>query len=80
MTYDIAMAQALEKSANLVREYAGSEANKASSKLIEILIESYKIDLVTTTPELLPGIQSKIQQLLALRRCLLGEDSGIPRV
>lgn len=77
---DVSRARAIEACAKLVREYAGSEANKAAANLLGHLIEAYKADLVTTTPEQLPAIQSKIVQLQSLRRCLLGSDTSIPRV
>lgn len=74
MSHDVmAEARRLESTAQLVRDYANGDANVAMLRHYDALIATYKVELVTVTPDGLLSLQAKVQQLEALREVVRGE-------
>ena len=48
--------------------------------LLDVLIESYKFDLMHVKPEGLERLQAAIQQCQSLRDMVAGDSSDIPKI
>ena len=68
---------AIERCAEHLRSFAGSDAARAALALLKALELRYKDKLLEVTPEQLSARQAATKQLIALQRVLRGEDHAI---
>jgi hypothetical protein len=68
------MQRGIESATALVRAYAGSDVSKAVCAMLEEIIASYKVELMTVKPDELVRLQSLILQTEAIRAIVSGDQ------
>ncbi len=68
------MQRNIESATALVRAYAGSDVSKAVCVMLEEMISSYKVELMTVKPDELVRLQSLILQTEAIRAVVSGDQ------
>ena len=63
-----------------LRCYAQSDVSKTLVKMLDTLVEIYKIDLMHVTPEYLTRLQAAIRQTKAIRDVVADESSELPKI
>ena len=75
------MQRNIESATALVRAYAGSDVSKAVCVMLEEMISSYKIELMTVKADELVRLQSLILQSEAIRAVVSGDQQhGTPQL
>lgn len=68
------MQRNIESATSLVRAYAGSDVSKAVCVMLEEMISSYKVELMTVKPDELVRLQALILQTEAIRAIVSGDQ------
>lgn len=79
MTNDQCIRELISQTA-IVQAYSDSHASKAMARLLELVIESYKLALIEVTPDQLPFIQGALKQTIALHLTVCGESDNPPKI
>lgn len=59
-----------------VRQFAGCDASRCFSALLEALVESYRFDLENSTPNDIGATQAKLKQVRALFSVVAGDTNA----
>jgi hypothetical protein len=70
----------LQTECAILRSYSQSECSKTLLKILDMLIESYKMDLIHVKPEGLVSVQSAIAQTIAIRNVVADESKDSPKI
>lgn len=63
-----------------VRQFAGCDASRCFSALLEALLENYRHELEHVTPENLAPLQAKIAQVRALLAVVAGDTNASAKI
>ena len=75
------MHQALRLCVEAVRVYRTSDATRAIVGMLDVLISTYKLELIHVSQENLHALQGQIRQALAIRSTLIGDsDYDTPKI
>lgn len=79
MSDALTLARSLVDATNAAKEYAGSEAIQAVTKMLEALEDAYKDELFDVRPEDLVALQTKLKQTQAIRKAL-NQQTPLPKI
>ena len=68
------MQRNIESATTLVRAYSGSDVSKAVCAMLEVMTDSYKVELMTVKPDDLVRLQALILQTEAIRAVVSGDQ------
>lgn len=77
---DQLMHERLIEESRTVRQFAGSDASRAAIAMLDVLAQSYIIDLVNINVDGLIPMQAAIKQVYAIRNILANEGQDIPKI
>lgn len=77
---DIKAHERLAAASDDVRQFAGCDASRCFSALLESLIECYRFDLESATPDTLGATQAKLMQARALLSVVAGDTNAAAKI
>lgn len=72
--------RALIETTQGVRAYAGSEGSRQIVAMLDMLVGSYCLELMTVTAQDLPRVQAALRQVMAIRDVVSGDGQDIPKI
>lgn len=79
MTSSFVLARSLVETSKAAQDYAGSDAIRVVTAMLDALEEAYKDELFDVSPGDLVALQTKLKQTQAIRKVLV-KETALPKI